>query len=47
VFSPNALSFRLTVWRFGRVNSAVRSDESAWGISFNRRPVNISARFAI
>lgn len=47
VLRPKALSFRLIVWRFGRANRAVSSDDKAWGISFRRRPVNISAKLAI
>jgi hypothetical protein len=47
VFSPKALSLRLTVCSFGKVSSDVRRWESACGISLRSRPVNISARFAI
>jgi len=47
MFRPNALSFRLTVCRFGRVRRAVRREERAVGISLRSLPVKMSAKFAI
>lgn len=44
---PKALSFRLTVCSFGRFSMEVSSEERASGISLRRRPVKMSARFAI
>jgi len=43
---PKALSFKLTVCRFGSVRRAVRREERAVGISERRRPVKTSAKFA-
>ena len=47
MLSPKALSLRLMVCSLGSERSAVRRKESAWGISFSKRPVNMSARLAI
>ena len=44
---PKALSERSTVLRFCKGISAVRSDESAGGISERSREVNMSARTAV
>ena len=46
MFRPKALSFRLIVFSLGRFRIDVRREERASGISFRRRPVNISARLA-
>lgn len=44
---PKALSFRLMVFRLGRLRIDVRREDRPSGISARSRPVKISARLAI